>query len=66
MKYNFAERILATKYGFRAHTKTYLGIDKAVSEFNENGTVVPQIMIVITDGLANGGGSVLASSNAAR
>jgi len=48
-------------------TRTPLGIDTAVTEFNGGGRAgVPNIMIVITDGKANGGGSVTTSSNPAR
>jgi len=46
---------------------TPLGIDTAVEEFDRRGRAgVPNIMIVITDGQSNGGGSVTISSNAAR
>jgi len=63
----YAEKVSLTTYGYGGFTRTPNGIDAAVDEFNKYGrTNVPKLLIVITDGQANGGGSVENSSNAAR
>jgi len=63
----YAENVTATYYGYGGWTRTPRGIDAAVGEFKKDGrSNVPKLLIVITDGAANGGGSVLGSSNAAR
>jgi len=61
------EQVVATTYGFGGWTRTPHGIDAAVDVFAKDGRKdVPQILIVVTDGEANGGGSLSGSSNVAR
>jgi len=65
--YIVSEQVLSTTNGVGGFTRIPLGIDTAVNVFTNDGRRdVPKILIVITDGVSNGGGSVFNSSNAAR
>jgi len=60
-------KVLTTIYGYGGWSRTPLGISEAVKEFRRNGRKnTKYLLILITDGESNGGGSALVSANEAR